>query len=185
MLKLKFIKTFLSRLSKRETIIFYVAAAVISLTVADRLLLSPVAQKIESQATEIKNKEAGIERMSFILAQKDRIVSESAKYIKFLTKAKDSEEEATTILKEIEAIANNNSMYIVDLKPLGFRDAEKMKKYMVSITCEGQMESVFSFLYNIETSPQLLRVERCEIVPKSKESSIASLNLLVSKIIFL
>jgi len=185
MLKLKFINTFLSRLTKREKIVFYAATAAVSLTLADRLLLAPVTRKIEMQTIETQNKESDIKRMSFILAQKDRIVAESAKYITFLTKAKNSDEEATTILKEIEAIANNNSMYIVDLKPMGFRDAVQMKKYVISITCEGQMENVFGFMYNIESSPQLLRIERCEIVPKSKESSIASCGLVISKIIFL
>ena len=185
MLKLKFINTFLSRLTKREKIVFYAATAAVSLTLADRLLLAPVTQKIEMQTIETQNKESDIKRMSFILAQKDRIVAESAKYITFLTKAKNSDEEATTILKEIEVIANNNSMYIVDLKPMGFRDAVQMKKYVISITCEGQMENVFGFMYNIESSPQLLRIERCEIVPKSKESSIASCSLMISKIIFL
>jgi Tfp pilus assembly protein PilO len=185
MFKLKFILTFLSRLSHSEKIIFYVAAAIVSLTLIDRLLLAPVSQRIDNQAAEIENKEAGIERMSFILAQKDRIVAETAKYVKFLSKAKESDEEATTILKEIESIANNNSMYVVDLKPIGFRDSNEIKKYVVSITCEGQMENVFSFMYNIESSPLLLRIERCEIVPKSRESSIASLTLMISKIIFL
>jgi len=185
MMKLKFILDFLSRLSHREKLIFYVAAAAVSLTLGDRLLFAPVAQKLETQEAEIESKEAGIKRMSFILSQKDRIVAESAKYIKFLTKAKITEEEATTILKEIETIANDNSMYIVDLKPIGFRDAGEMRKYAVTITCEGQMENVFSFIYNIESSPQLLRVERCEMIPKSKESSIASLTLMISKIIFL
>lgn len=185
MIKLKLISTFLSRLSKRETIIFYASAAIVSLTLIDRLLLAPVIQKIQMQDTEIQNKESEIKRMSFISAQKDRIVAESAKYIAFLSKAKDTNEEATTILKEIETIANNNSMYIVDLKPIGFRDSAGMKKYVVSITCEGQMENVFGFMYNLETSPRLLRIERCEIVPKSSESSIASLTLMISKIIFL
>jgi len=185
MFKLKFIRTFLSRLSKREKIVFYGAAVAVSLTLIDRLLLAPVIQKIETQTVEIQNKESDIKRMSFILAQKDRIVAESAKYIKFLSKAKTTDEEATTILKEIESIANNNSMYIVDLKPVGFRDSGQMKKYVVSVTCEGQMENVFGFMYNIESSPLLLRIERCEIVPKSRESSIASCNLMISKIIFL
>ena len=184
MLKFKFILTFLSRLSRREKIIFYIAVTIVSLTLIDRLLLAPVTQKIDNQASEIENKERGIEKMSFILSQKPRIVAETAKYVKFLSKARESDEEATTILKEIESIANDNSMYIVDLKPVGFRDSDEVKKYVVTITCEGQMENVFSFMYNIESSPLLLRIERCEIVPKSKESSIASLTLMISKIIF-
>lgn len=185
MFKLKFIRTFLSRLTKWEKILFYAATAAVTLTLADRLLLSPVTQKIETLSSEIQDKESGIKRMSFILAQKDRIVAESARYIKFLTKAKNTDEEATTVLKEIEAIANNNSIYLIDLKPIGFRDSGQIKKYVVSITCEGQMENLFSFMYNIESSPQLLRIERCEIIPKSKESSIASCSLMISKIIFL
>jgi Tfp pilus assembly protein PilO len=172
-------------LTKWEKILFYAATAAVTLTLADRLLLSPVTQKIETLSSEIQDKESGIKRMSFILAQKDRIVAESARYIKFLTKAKNTDEEATTVLKEIEAIANNNSIYLIDLKPIGFRDSGQIKKYVVSITCEGQMENLFSFMYNIESSPQLLRIERCEIIPKSKESSIASCSLMISKIIFL
>ncbi len=184
MIKLKFFTSFLSRLSKREKVVFYVAIVAVAWALFDRLLFSPVIQRMESLSTEIQNKESDRKRMSFILSQKDRIVAESAKYIKFLSKAKNVDEETTTILKEIEEIANNNSMYIVDLKPLGLRETGQAKKYTVSITCEGQMEDVFKFMYNIESSPQLLRIERCEIIPKSTESSIASCNLMMSKMIF-
>ncbi len=183
LLNLKFIHTFLSRLSKREKIVFYCTVITVILTIADRLLLSPVFQNLEMLDSQIREKEADIKRMSFILARKDMIVAESAKYVNYLSKAKNVEEEPTVILKEIETIVDNSSMYLIDLKPIGYRDVGQIKKYMVSIACEGQMENVFTFMYNIESSPQLLRIERCEMIPKSKESSIASCNLMISKII--
>jgi len=43
------------------------------------------------------------------------------------------------------------------------------------------MEQLISFMYEVEASLKWLSIEKYEITPKSKDSSIAKCNLVVSK----
>ncbi|MCM8797551.1 MAG: type 4a pilus biogenesis protein PilO [Candidatus Omnitrophica bacterium] len=174
---------FVSRLSKRERIIFYLAASFISLTLLDRLIISPIHSKIKSLNEEIQERESAIKKNLHILSQKDRISSEILKYASFLNSAKSEEEEITALLKEIEDLANKSSIYLVDMKPAGLKSTDSSKKYLISLNCEAQMEHLSDFMYNIENSNKLLIIERYQISPKSKESSVATCSISVAKIV--
>lgn len=182
MLKMQALHTFLSHLSKRERAILYVVIFVISLVSLDRLIIHPIYSKIESLDKEIREKESAVKKNVRIVAQKDRILAESAKYSSFVTASVSEEEEITSILKEIEAIANKNSVYLFDMKPASSKNTEASKKYMVNLNCEAQMEQIIEFMFNIENSNKLLTIEKYEISPKSKESSIAKCSMSISRI---
>jgi len=132
---------------------------------------------------EVLEKTTGIEKNLRILAQKDRIVAESSKYSPFLSSPNTEEEEITSILKEIETLANKSSVYLVDMKPAGLKTSGLSKKYMINLSCEAQMEQLFEFMYNIENSDLLLLIERYQIGPKSAESSVAKCGMSVVKIV--
>jgi Tfp pilus assembly protein PilO len=179
--KLQMIYTSISHLSKREKIVFYVAIIVISATILDRLIITPIWSKVTSLTKEIAETEQSIETNSRILAQKDRILSESAKYASFLNSNKTEDEEITALLKDIETIATKASVYLADMKPAAAKEAGVAKKYSVTATCEGQMDQIIDFIYNIESSNKLLVLEKYEISPKSKESSLAQVTMTIAK----
>jgi Tfp pilus assembly protein PilO len=181
--KLKTLYNFVARLSKREKIIFYVAISFVSLTLLDRLIISPIYSKIKSLNKEIQERESSIKKNLHILAQKDRISSEITKYASFLSSAKSEEEETTSILKEIENLANKSSVYLVDMKPAGLKGIGTSKKYLINLNCEAQMEQLSDFMYNIENSNELLTIEKYQISPKSKESSVVKCSMSIAKII--
>ncbi|MDD5584196.1 MAG: GspMb/PilO family protein [Candidatus Omnitrophica bacterium] len=180
-LGLQTLYTSLSHLNKREKSIFYAAVIVIAVTVLDRLIIAPIAFKVRSLTKEIEETEQSIETNSRILSQKDRILSESAKYASFLNSNKTEDEETTTLLKDIETLATHASVYLADMKPAAAKEAGVAKKYTVTATCEGQMDQIIDFIYNIESSNKLLVIEKYEISPKSKESSIAQASMTISK----
>ncbi|MFH0738725.1 MAG: hypothetical protein V2A59_02560 [Candidatus Omnitrophota bacterium] len=182
MLKLKALYSILTRLSKREKIILYGAALFMFLVLLDRMIIYPVFHRLESLDEEIKQKEYTVRKNIHILAQKDKILSESAKYAPFLSSLKSEEEEISSLLKEVETQANKASVYLVDLKPAGSKDIGTSKKYLVNLNCEAQMEQVISFMYNIENSNKLLIIEKYQITPKSRDSSVAKCSLTISKI---
>lgn len=169
-----------NKLSKREKTVLYVAAIALSLTVLDRLIISPVLSKLRSLDKEIREKQSLIKRSLHILAQKDRILAESAKYDSFL-KASPGEE-ITSVLKEIENLANKNSVYLIDMKPAGSKAGSGYNKYFISLSCEAQMEQIVGFIYDIENSNRLLALERYQFNPKSRESSVVQASLSISKI---
>ena len=174
---------FVARLSKREKIIFYAAVSFVSLTLLDRLIISPIYSKIKSLNEEIQERESSIKKNLNILDQKDRISSEITKYTTFLSSTESDEEEMTSLLKEIEGLANKSSVYLVDMKPAGLKSAGSSKKYLISLNCEAQMEQLTDFMYNIENSIKLLTIEKYQIAPKSKESSVVRCSMSIAKIV--
>lgn len=182
-LKLQFFTSFFIRLSKRERTIFYVAACFIMLTAFDRLIIDPIYAKIASLDRDIKDKETNIKKDLYILSLKDRILSESAKYAPFLNRIEFGEKEVASLLKEIETVANKSTIYLIDIKPQGTKEVGGTQVYTVSVNFEAQMEQLIDFMYNIESSNEILLVGKYQISPKSKESSVATCGMLIYKII--
>lgn len=174
---------FLARLSKRERIIFYFTACFILVMSLDRLIVFPVYSRIHTLNKEIKDKESDIKRDLHILTKKDKILSESAKFSSFFESAKTEEEEMTLVLKEIENLASKASVYMVDMKPGAIKTMGELKKYQVNLNCEAQMEQIVSFMYDIENSNKLLTIEKYQMNPKSKESSVVVCSLSISKVV--
>lgn len=182
-LKAQSFYSFLSRLSKKEKAILYVCIFFVSFALLDRLIISPISSRLKELDTQIKERESRVKTSMHILAEKDAILAESAKYSNFEKIAKSEEEEATGVLKEIEDLANKSSVYLVDLKPGGLKTNGPYKKYMVNLNCEAQMTQITEFMFNIENSRSILAIEKYQISPKSKESSVAKCTMTISKIV--
>ena len=181
MIDLKIVKKIFARFSKKEKRILYIVAVLLIILSIERLILHPVFFKLKSMDKEIHTLEQDIKRNLQIVAHKESILSERKKYAHLIENPASEEEETVSILKEIEGIANKTSVYLVDLKPAGLKKADDVNKYIVNLNLEAQMEQLVSFMYEIETSNKWLSIEKYEIVPKSKDSSIAKCNLVVSK----
>jgi hypothetical protein len=170
----------LTRFSPREKFIFYGAVTLVSLVLTDRLIISPIYSKIKSLDTQIEEKDAAIRKNMRVLSLKDRIITESQKYASFMGSAKSEEEEVTTLLKEVERLSNGSSIYLIDMKPAGVKGSGR---YSVNLSCEAQMEQLVDFMYAVESSDKLLLIEKYQISPKSKESSVAKCSMTITKVI--
>jgi Tfp pilus assembly protein PilO len=70
------------------------------------------------------------------------------------------------------------------MKPSGLKEEkDNTKKYLVSLSCEGQMEQIMDFMYNVENSRKFLTIEKYQISPKTKESSVINCTMTISKIV--
>jgi len=181
MIDIKRFYTFVSHLSKRERTIFYIAAAVVSLIILDRLIIYPVLSKMRSLDEEIQQEKTLIQRDLHILAQKERIIQERKKYAAYSVQDLSTEEVTTLLLKEIGSLANKTSVYLIDIKPTGIKEEDVYRKYLVNLSCEAQMEQIINFMYSIEDSNSLLKIEQYNISPKSEDSSIARCSMVISK----
>jgi hypothetical protein len=183
---LQIIQSFLAHLSKKEKIIFYFTVFIISLLLLDRAIIFPVFSKIKSLNKEIQDEQADIKKNLRILAQKDRILTESSKYSSFLGDSQVSDDEQVTlVLKELESLASKSSVYLVDMKPGGIRESGSSKKILINLNCEAQMEQLVDFMYNMENSNSLISIEKYQLTPKTKESSVAKCSISVYKVVAL
>jgi hypothetical protein len=183
MIKLEPIQKFFSHLSKREQAVFYITIIFVSLMLIDKLIVGPIFSKIDTLNRQIGEKESAIRRNVHILSQKDRISAEISKYGNFLKAPKTEQEDMTVLLKEIESLADKSSVYLVDMKPSGVKEEGSSKRYSISLSCEAQMEQIVNFIYSVENSSSLFMIEKYQISPKSKETSVAKCSITISKII--
>jgi hypothetical protein len=186
MLKLQPVLKLLSGLSKREKTILYTAIIALSLVALDKLIVFPVFSKIKSLDSAIKEGESGIARDMRMLAQKEKIILETKKYASYLNSPESEEEAMTSFLKEVENLANKSSLYIIDMKPMGVKaEKDNTKKYQLVLTCEGQMQQLIEFIYNIENLNALLNIERYQISPKNKDTGTVQCSITIAKIAML
>ncbi|HNW40109.1 MAG TPA: GspMb/PilO family protein, partial [Candidatus Omnitrophota bacterium] len=87
--------------------------------------------------------------------------------------------------KEIESLASKSSVYLVDMKPSGTKESGSSKRIMINLNCEAQMEQLVDFMYNLENSNILLSIEKYQLTPKTKESSVAKCSISVYKVVAL
>lgn len=159
------------------------AVVVIALTLTDRLLISPISNKVRRLNQEIKFSEVKLSRDLRNINNKGTIESEYKKYKNYVrsTYASD-EEDVAGILAEIEGLARSSSVSLVDIKPQSPKKSDFYKEYAVEVEVEGGMEQIVTFLHNLNSSTQLLRAVKLRIGLKDKESSVIKASLLVTKI---
>ncbi|MDP3042456.1 MAG: hypothetical protein Q8N62_07060 [Candidatus Omnitrophota bacterium] len=183
---LRILQVFLGRLSKKDKIIFYIAVFIVSLLILDQAIISPVFSKIRSLNKELQDKQSDIKKNLRILAQKDRILAQGAKYNSLLGDFKmNDDEQVTLLLKELESLANKSSVYLVDMKPSGIKESGSSKMILINLNCEAQMEQLVDFMYNMENSNSLISIEKYQLTPKTKESSVAKCSIAVYKVVAL
>lgn len=172
----------LTAMSPRERLVFNVTVAFVSLTLLDRLVVSPIFSKIKDLNEQIAQEETNIKKNLRILSQKDKIIAESKKFETYLASSQSGEEEITALLKDLEDLANKNSVYLIDMKPAGVKEAGPVKKYIINLSLEAQLDQLAAFMYAVESSDRLSTIEKYQIEPKSRESSVARCSMTISKV---
>lgn len=183
MLKIDAFRNFLLRLSKKERLLFYCAVFFVSLVLLDRLAINAILSKLRSLDEDAKRIQAGLKKDFRILAQRDRIAKLKNKYASYIAAVKSDDEEMVLFLKEIERLADKNSISLADLKPAGAGVEGDYKKYTINLNCEAPMEALINFIYSVENSDKLMSVEKYQLVPKTRNSDMAQCSITVSRIV--
>ena len=173
------------KLSKKEKIGLSVAFAFLALAFLDRLLISPIRTKFNALNLQIRISEKQLGGDMRNINQKKFIGEEYEQYLPYIRRSGSDEEEVAKILGEIEALARKSSVYLVDMKPRKPREVEFYKEYTVEIEAEGYMESLMSFIYQVNTSSQLLRIETLRLNLTKGGSNVLSASMLITKVLIL
>jgi len=177
------VQGFFAKISKREKIVFCISLGFVMLSFLDRAILGPIFDKIKSLDSEIMTIEDNIKKNVKIIGLQERIEAEETRYATFAVQARSEEEETAHLLKAIEMMSVGAGVYLIDLKPSGIKSEGLVKKFMVNVSCEGQMEQLIKFMFLIEDADSLLQIGAFGIGPKSKRSTVARCELLVYKVV--
>jgi len=172
-----------SKLSKREKLVLFGSILAVACALSDRLIVASLSRKIKEQDTRIAAREAEIRKNLKIVSQKKRITAQHDTYKPYLGTMSSENEEFTVFLKEMDTLARDSTIYVVDMKPTGTKESGEAKKYLINLNIEADMASLIRFMYSVEDSKKLMTVEKYQISPKSKDSPTAKCSMLVSKLV--
>ena len=170
-----------SKLSKTEKKVLFVTLLFLGFAFADRVIVLPITTSLSSLTANIHEQEGAIKKSMNVLLHKEGIIAESREYMAYSVEAKNPEEEMVGLLMEVESVAEKSGVSLIYVKPGTVKEEKGIKKYYSNLECEAPMEQVATFFHSIESSTKLIKIEKYQIQPKSKESSIARCSVSVYK----
>ncbi|MFC1631116.1 type 4a pilus biogenesis protein PilO [Candidatus Omnitrophota bacterium] len=174
-------KSIFEKLSKRERYILYTCLAIVSLVIFDRIVLTPVRRKLNKLSIEIPLEEQRLKRALYTLSRQDLISEQHQKLTRALKQRLADEEERSQLLSEIEKLARKSEVVLRDIKPGLIKPAELCKRYTVEIEAEAKIDGLIDFIYQLERTPALLRVNNFRLVPKEKLSAVLKVRMTISQ----
>ena len=170
-----------NRLSKRERLIAIAAFGIVFVMVTDQLVVRQIFKSLQSLDQQAKDLENNIKKSVRMLSEKERMLVEIEKYKVYAVETKSTEEETGALLKHIEELANQSSVNLLYAKPASSKPDEVVKKFIVTVECEGQMAQMIEFFYEIENSNLLLKIDKFTLQPTASGSSVVKCGATISR----
>ena len=176
--------SFLTKMTLREKKIFYLAAFFVFVLFAWHGLLRPAAGKFGELSDETFVMELKVRKAKTLIRQKDDILAEAKKYpnLERLSAGSD-EEETARLLNLIEQTARTAGVSLSDVKPETAKTDKWTKRFEVNLQAESNLEQLITFIYELEHSEQLLKIEKVESSLKDDKTSALRTQLTVVRIV--
>jgi len=176
---------FWEKLSKKEKIGMSFALAFLLVAGLDRLIINPIRGQFTrvNQSIKISEKQLGHDLRNVHL--KEQIEEEFEKYVQYVERSGSDAEESKKFLGEIESLAQQSNVDLVDIKPQKPKKIDFFKEYSVEIEAEGKIADLMTFLHHINMSVQLLRVEKLRLNTKGSENNVLKSSMLITKVLVL
>jgi Tfp pilus assembly protein PilO len=161
---------------------------VLAMAVGAGVVLGPVRNAFALADESIARQEDKLVRNLRMIApaSKDEVVKAYSGFGSAVAKQGSTAEGRAAMLAEIEKEASDSGVALSATKPREPRVEKDFEEHQVGIDVEGNMKSIVRFLYGIESSPQLLRVEKLVLDAKAGgEAGVLRGSLVVSKLVTL
>jgi Tfp pilus assembly protein PilO len=150
------------------------------------VLAGPVRSALALVDESVARQEERLARNLSMVASKEEVARAYASVGRAIAKQGSTSECRNTMLAEIEKEASDAGVVLSATKPREPRCEKDFEEHEVGIEIEGSMKALVRFLYGIESSPQLLRVERLVLDAKTDgEAGVLRGNLTVTKVVTL
>ena len=159
----------INNFSNREKKLALITLAVVMGALTFNFALLPVISGWSYLNKTVSDREAVLTKYARILSDKDEIEELGGLYSKYYVKQISPDEENAIALSAIEKIANNAGVIITNIKPLSFKSEEYYRKATFRVMTESTLEGLSKFIYDMQLSDQLLKVER--MVLRAKENA--------------
>jgi Tfp pilus assembly protein PilO len=177
-------KNIFSNFTKRERFIFTFTIAFIACVFAYFFVLEPARKTWSGRRDEVEAANLKLFKNLRLLANKESLEREYDNYKDYFKTEGDKEQELAAVLKEIEAFASACGVKITSIKPKGEKRSKNYKQCSIELISEANIEQFAKFIYDLEGSKKLLKVERLVLSLKGSQSDLLKGTLVIRKISF-
>jgi hypothetical protein len=150
-------------LNKRERVILSIAGCVLICGIIFNFFIFPVIRKNAALNKEIYVTKERLKKYMLLLKQKDYIQEKYNSLSSGQVLPKDTKDPLVSALSEIEAIAKQANVRILDIRPA---ELKKQKDISIDFKAEATLEDYLKFIYNTESSLSLLRIKKFQLNAK-------------------
>ncbi len=158
----------LPQLKPRERLLAAGSGILLVVVLLDRVVLGPWAHHAQTVRQEIHRMETGLQQHRRLLARRERVFAELARYQRYLQPAVADELQMAALLKEIQQVAGDSHVTIAEIKPIGTEADEYAKRYTLEVRFACSLEEWVDFVYQIQSSPSLYAVARAGLSTKGE-----------------
>jgi len=174
---------FLASITKREKFIFILTVSLAIGIPTYFFVLEPIYKKWSQLDTELESVSIKLLKDIKLLANKEPLEKDHATYEEYMQKA-DDKGGISSILKEIESTALSSGVKITSIKPKGEKQFKNHKKYRVELISEAKISQFLKFIYSLESSKKLFKVERVVLSLQRDQTDLLKGTLVIRKISF-
>lgn len=154
-------------LSRREKIILSTTISVIIFSMVFNFLILPILSRNEKLNKEINITKTRLKKYMRLLKQKEYLQDKYNKLSLGSSVASQQSDALVNLLSELEKIARNAQIKIIDIRPENTSSMAHYKEISVDLKTEGSMEGYSKFIYDIENSLLLLNIKKFQLNTKS------------------
>ena len=176
------IQKFISNLSDNEKKIFYITVVFVLLASFDRLFFGPVLGKLATIDNDISIQKQSVTRDLRFLTYKDQIKRELKAFEKYFNKGpKDDDVINADFLSVVERIATKAKVNLVKSNPSEIKHEKDFDQYYANLDCVGTLENVLTFMHEINSTEELLKVVKFNMSPKRGVENTVNVSMSVVK----
>ena len=163
----------IGNLSRREKAILILAVSIIALSAFSHLILSPYLKKLEVLDKEIFQQENKLNKAKRLIPRKSAVQKDFQGIVASLavSEGMSVEQQTARILIELENLSNQAGVHLTDIKPRPIKSSGYYNEFVVEIRLEADIKEITKFIYVIQQSQELLKIEKLQLNIKSDESS--------------
>lgn len=164
----------IGNLSKREKIILSATIGLIAFSVFFHLILTPYLKRLGALDKEISQLQNKLNKAKRLIPRKSSIEKDFQAIASSLltTEGVSNEQKIARILIELENLSNQSGAHLSDIKPRPVKTSDYYSEFVIEARFEAGMKEVAKFIYEIQASQELLKIEKLQLNIKSSESSL-------------
>jgi hypothetical protein len=173
----------LRNITKRERMLAAATVSIAIVAIVYNFIIDPVIGQWNDLDKKIIDKEGVLKKHSRILRDRSNIEKLRAQHAKYFElKRLTPEEESAIALSLIEKTARETRVQITNIKPIAYKLFRNYNKFTFRVSTESKMSELTKFVYDLQSSDQLLKVERMVLRAKENDPTIIKSMLNITKI---